>query len=88
MTPTLKARLARRGWGGSPTVDVVQHLPVEPELAPPQAWPVLPPPSLPPAGWYLVRPPGSPTEGPADGPYERWWDGAAWTPNVRRYGAA
>lgn len=73
MSPTMRARLASRGWGGRRTpVGRTQHLPVDPQLPPPAASPVLPPPQQPPAGWYLA--PG--------GGYERWWDGAAWTEHV------
>ena len=72
MSPTLKARLASRGWGGGRPPVPVQHRAVEPLLAPPRASPALPPPSAPPAGWYDA--PG------AD--YDRWWDGAAWTEHV------
>ena len=73
MSPTLKARLASRGWAGGQAPQVrMQHLPVEPQQAPPRASPALPAPLLPPAGWY----------GAPDGALERWWDGDAWTEHV------
>ena len=73
MSPTLKARLASRGWGGPKSPEVrVQHLPVEPRLPPPRVSPAMPAPWRPPAGWYCA----------SEGGYERWWDGAVWTEHV------
>jgi hypothetical protein len=74
MSPMLKARLASRGWAGARVPEVrTEHLPVEPQQAPPRASPALPAPLLPPAGWYSAP----------DGGFERWWDGEAWSEHVR-----